>query len=113
MRLQEDSDITIVLNQPNFKVLGLAEEEHSVAVGFRVLMDIIQTDSFEAKDVVDTLDPQRRALPTAVPVVPDFVDHLFAGLAEPVHIPVSESKLAFVIAHVPCERNRQVRVGNQ
>ena len=107
MRLQEDSDITIVLNQPNFKVLHLPEEEHSVEVGFRVLMDI-ETEIFKAKDVVDALDPQRRALSTSVPVVPDFVDHLFPGLSEPVYIPVSESQLAFVIAHVPCEQNRQV-----
>lgn len=34
MRLREDSNVTIVLNQPNFRVLGLPEEEHSVEVGF-------------------------------------------------------------------------------
>lgn len=69
----------------------------------------IETNVFaNPKDIVDPLDLQRRALTTSVPVVPDFVGHFFPGLSEPVYIPISESKLAFVIAHVPCERNRQV-----
>merc|ERR1739848_60156 len=99
--LQQDTDITIVVNQPNLKVLGLSSEQHDVELGFRVLMDV-QMGATDTTDVVDPLDPQRRSLPTPIPTVPDFIDHLFSGLSEPVPIPISESKLAFVIAHVPC-----------
>ena len=38
----------------------------------------------------------------------DFADNLFPDLLEPVSFIVSESKLSFVVAHVPCETSRQV-----
>ena len=112
IQLQESTNLTITLSQPNTKVLGLAREQFDVEMGFRVVMDVLFPEGPRGagqRDVrVDHGDPNLRTIAPVTATVPDFADGLFDGLAEPINLVVAESKLSFVIAHVPCETNRQV-----
>ena len=69
VQLQEQTNLTITLNEPNTKVLGLPREQFDVEMGFRVVMDVVFPENrggslASTKEVlVDHGDPNLRRVP--------------------------------------------------
>ena len=69
VQLQEHTNLTITLNEPNTKTVGLPREQFDVEMGFRVVMDVVfPPNSVRSNEVlVDHGDPKLRhvSAPTA------------------------------------------------
>ena len=68
IKLKEQTNLTIILNEPNTKVLGLPREQFDVEIGFRVVMDVLFSSNSDGSATttdmvtVDHGDPNLRQM---------------------------------------------------
>jgi len=108
LKLKDTSHLTITLNAPNTKVLGL-DELHVVEMGFRVVMEVIfDGDDAGTEAFLDAKDPAKQQAKVSSALVWDAISHIEEDWVDRTQILVADSDLAFVVAHVPAQTGRQV-----